>query len=71
MAYPMSIQSFFRIIPDGNTQLLALEQGEVDYIWGVSGAEVERLSSDENITLYRANSGPGGGFCVMTTDLQS
>lgn len=56
----------FRIIPDSNTQLLALEQGEVDYIWSVPGSEVERLSADENITLYRANSGPGGGFCVMT-----
>lgn len=54
----------FRIIPDDNTQLLALEQGEVDYIWRVPGAEVERLGSDPAISLYNVNSGPGGGFCV-------
>lgn len=54
----------FRIIPDDNTQLLALEAGEVDYIWRVPGPEVERLQSDDAIALFNANSGPGGGFCV-------
>lgn len=55
----------FRVIPDVNTQLLALEQGEVDYIWRVPGAEIERLQ-DDDVRLYSVNSGPGGGFCVMT-----
>ena len=56
----------FRVIPDANTQLLALEQGEVDYIWRVPGGEVERLSQDNAVSLYQANSGPGGGFCIPT-----
>lgn len=56
----------FRVIPEQNTQLLALEQGEVDFIWGVPGPEVERLSQDPNIQLFNVNSGPGGGFCNMT-----
>ena len=54
----------FRVIPDQNTQLLALEAGEVDFIWRVPGSEIERLGSDENIDLYSLNSGPGGGFCL-------
>lgn len=56
----------FRIIPDSNTQLLALEGGEVDYIWRVPGGEVERLSQDDAVALYQVNSGPGGGFCIPT-----
>lgn len=56
----------FRIIPDANTQLLALEQGEVDYIWRVPGSEIERLQGDDSISLYNVNSGPGGGFCIPT-----
>ncbi len=61
---PLLDRVVFRIIPDANTQLLALEEGEVDYMWRVPGAEVERLSTSDAITLYQANSGPGGGFCV-------
>lgn len=56
----------FRVIPDQNTQLLALEAGEVDFIWRVPGGEIERLREDENIQLYSLNSGPGGGFCIPT-----
>ena len=61
----------FRIIPDSETQLLALEQGEVDFMWRVPGSEVERLSADDAITMYQVNSGPGGGFCVPTLTFNS
>ena len=63
---PYLDEVIYRVIPDQNTQVLAMEQGEVDFIWGVPGGEVERLSTDENIRLYNVNSGPGGGFCIMT-----
>lgn len=63
---PYLDEVIYRVIPEQNTQLLALEEGEVDFIWGVPGGEVERLSTDENIRLYNVNSGPGGGFCIMT-----
>ncbi len=56
----------FRVIPDQNTQVLALEEGEVDYIWRVPGGDIERLSGDDAITLHSVNSGPGGGFCIPT-----
>lgn len=61
----------FRVIPDRNTQLLALEQGEVDFIWRVPGGEISRLATDLSINLYRLNSGPGGGFCVPTLTFNS
>ena len=63
---PLADEVVFRVIPDRNTQLLALEAGEVDFIWRVPGGEIERLSSDEGINLHSINSGPGGGFCIPT-----
>ncbi|NNF65759.1 MAG: ABC transporter substrate-binding protein [Acidimicrobiia bacterium] len=56
----------FRIIPDATTQLAALEQGEVDFIWRVPGPDVSRLEGSSDVTLYKVNSGPGGGFCIPT-----
>ena len=60
-----------RVIPDQNTQVLALEEGEVDYIWRVPGGDIERLSGDDSIVLHNINSGPGGGFCIPTLTLNS
>lgn len=56
----------FRIIPDSNTQLLALEQGEVDYVSGVPGVEVDRLRGLGQFRLVGSATGPGGGNCIMT-----
>ena len=60
-----------RVIPDQNTQVLALEEGEVDYIWRVPGGDIERLSGDDSIVLHNVNSGPGGGFCIPTLTFNS
>ena len=60
-----------RVIPDQNTQVLALEEGEVDYIWRVPGGDFERLSGDDSIVLHGVNSGPGGGFCIPTLTFNS
>ena len=60
-----------RVIPDQNTQVLALEEGEVDYIWRVPGGDIERLSGDDSIALHNINSGPGGGFCIPTLTFNS
>ena len=57
--------------PDQNTQVLALEQGEVDYMWRVPGGEIERLRGDDSIVLHGVNSGPGGGFCIPTLTFNS
>jgi peptide/nickel transport system substrate-binding protein len=55
-----------RIIPDEGSQLLALESGEVDFLWGVPGAEIERLEADDAIELGTTPSNPGGSNCIMT-----
>jgi peptide/nickel transport system substrate-binding protein len=56
----------FRVIPDDNTRLLALERGEVDYVGGVPAGEIERVEALPELTLHSVDSGAGGGFCVMT-----
>ena len=71
MGLPYLDRVVFRVIPDQNTQVLALEEGEVDYIWRVPGGEIERLSGDDSITLHNVNSGPGGGFCIPTLTFNS
>ena len=55
-----------QIIPDGVTQLLALERGEVDYIDRVPGKELSRMEANKNISLQKNTAGPGGGNCIMT-----
>ncbi len=56
----------FRIVPDASTRLLALERGELDFVAGVPASEFERIAASPALTTYAPNSGPGGGFCVMT-----
>jgi peptide/nickel transport system substrate-binding protein len=56
----------FRIIPDTNTQVVALLRGEVDYVDRVGEANVERLQGRSGVTLVNVTSGAGGGNCIMT-----
>jgi len=56
----------FRVIPDANTRLLALERGEVDFIGGLPAGELDRVDALPEVTVFTPNSGSGGGFCVMT-----
>ncbi len=55
-----------RIIPDQGTAVIALEDGEVQWLWGVPGSDQERLAADENIEFLRTNRNPGGANCIMT-----
>ncbi len=52
-----------RIIPNAATSLLALEQGEVDYLGNVPGSDIERLQKNPNITLAQGFGGSGGTLC--------
>ncbi|HEX6141173.1 MAG TPA: ABC transporter substrate-binding protein [Geminicoccaceae bacterium] len=56
----------FRVIPDETTQVLALQQGEVDYVNRVPLADVERLEEADGIALLESSTGAGGGNCIMT-----
>ena len=55
-----------RIIPDAATQVLALENGEVDFLWGVPGPQQARLYADPRFKLAQTAYNPGGSNCIMT-----
>ena len=55
-----------RVIPDGSTQVAALEAGEVDWLFGVPGPERERLGREPRIRLEQTAVSPGGGNCITT-----
>ncbi|MBA2372771.1 MAG: ABC transporter substrate-binding protein [Chloroflexi bacterium] len=55
-----------RVIPETGTQVIALERGEVDWIWGVPGPDEARLDADPEIELLRTDRNPGGANCIMT-----
>lgn len=55
-----------RVIPDAGTQILALERGEVDFLWGVPGPHRARLDADARVRLAQTSYHPGGSNCIMT-----
>ncbi|MDQ4068465.1 MAG: ABC transporter substrate-binding protein [Actinomycetota bacterium] len=55
-----------RVIPDQGTQLLALENREIDWVGTVPGADVERIRANRSLGTATAPRGSGGGNCVMT-----
>ena len=55
-----------RIIPDPGTQVLALETGEVDYLYTVPGPERRRLREDPRIVVTEATVSTGGSNCIMS-----
>ncbi len=56
----------FRIIPQADTQVLALDRGEVDYLNGVPGPDLARIQSDAKYTVAKSGAGSGGSFCENT-----
>lgn len=55
-----------RIIPDAGTQLIALEAGEVDWLFGVPQPERARLRGDPRFRLIQTAGISGGSNCVTT-----
>lgn len=55
-----------RVIPDASSQVIALEAGEVDWLWGVPGPDLQRLAGDERFETLRTSRNPGGSNCIMT-----
>ncbi len=55
-----------RIIPDASTQVLALENGEVDFLWGVPGPHLSRFKADARFRTAQTGYNPGGSNCIMT-----
>ena len=55
-----------RIIPDLSMQVLALENGEVDFLWELPGQLQSRVKSDARFQTARTGYHPGGSNCIMT-----
>ena len=53
----------FRIVPTAGTAVAALEKGEIDYVGGVAGPEVERLRQTRGIAVVSGTGGSGGSVC--------
>jgi peptide/nickel transport system substrate-binding protein len=55
-----------RIIPDVSVQVLALENGEVDFLWELPGPLQSRIKGDSRFQTARTGYHPGGSNCIMT-----
>jgi len=55
-----------RVIPDLSVQVLALENGEVDFLWELAGPLQSRIKSDSRFQAARTGYNPGGSNCIMT-----
>lgn len=45
----------FKIIPEGASRAIALEAGEVDFVWEVNGADVKNLEGNDKLTVIKVN----------------
>ncbi len=55
---------------DAATQVLAPENGEIDFLWGVPGPQQSRLAADARVRMAQTAYNPGGGSnCIMTISL--
>jgi peptide/nickel transport system substrate-binding protein len=55
-----------RVIPDLSVQVLALENGEVDFLWELPGQLQSRVKGDARFQTARTGYHPGGSNCIMT-----
>ncbi len=55
-----------RVIPDKGNQVVALEAGEVDWLFGTPGPDRARLQDSGSYDFLTTPNNPGGSNCVMT-----
>ena len=55
-----------RVIPDAGNQLIALEAGEVDFLYGVNGADLSRVKANKSFSTIETLTNPGGTNCIMS-----
>ncbi|MDQ6886184.1 MAG: ABC transporter substrate-binding protein [Gemmatimonadota bacterium] len=55
-----------RVIPDNDTQVAALEAGEVDWLFSVPGPARRRLAADSRIRVIHTAMSLGGSNCITT-----
>ena len=55
-----------RIIPDNDTQVAALEAGEVDWLYSVPGPARQRLAANPRVHVIHTSMSLGGSNCIST-----
>ena len=45
----------FTIIPEGASRTIALESGEVDFVWEVNGADAATIEADDSLYLHKVD----------------
>ena len=55
-----------RVIPDAATRVIALEAGEIDWLYTVPGPDRERLRRNPRVRVIQASESPGGSNCITT-----
>jgi len=45
----------WRIVPEGISRTIALQNGEVDFVYDVNATDLPQLEADENVTVYNAD----------------
>lgn len=63
---PILDEVIMRVIPDAGSQVIALESGEVDWLWSVPGPDIERFRNDDDYGTLNTLVNPGGANCIMT-----
>lgn len=63
---PKLAEVVLRIIPDKGNQVVALEAGEVDWLFGTSGPDLARLREAGKYGFLETAVNPGGANCIMT-----
>jgi peptide/nickel transport system substrate-binding protein len=55
-----------RVIPDPGNQVVALEAGDVDWLFDVPGPDLARLQAADGFGFLETSVNPGGSNCIMT-----
>ena len=63
---PLLDEVVMRIIPDKGNQVVALEAGEVDWLFGTPGPDLPRLKQSGEFDFLTTPVNPGGSNCIMT-----
>jgi peptide/nickel transport system substrate-binding protein len=63
---PLLDEVVMRVIPEAGSQVIALEAGEVQWLWGTPGPDRERLLADPAFEGLQTPRNPGGANCIMT-----
>ncbi len=63
---PLLDEVVMRVIPEEGSRVVALEAGEVDWLFETPGPDLERLRSSGDFEFLETPVNPGGANCIMT-----